>query len=54
MKSNDISHLSPTNTQLFADDTNLFIFGDNIMSVQNEAVHSITALIITDLLLVYL
>ena len=30
--------------KLFADDTNLFIFGDNIMSVQNEAVHSITAL----------
>ena len=28
---------------MFADDTNLFIFGDN-MSVQNEAVHSITAL----------
>jgi len=30
--------------KLFADDTNLFIFGNNIMSVQNEAVHSITAL----------
>ena len=29
---------------LFADDTNLFIFDDNIMSVQNEAVHSINAL----------
>ena len=29
---------------LFADNTNLFIFGDNIMSVQNEAVHSINAL----------
>ena len=42
---NDIGNVVANDTiKLFADDTNLFIFGDNIMSVQNEAVHSITAL----------
>jgi len=30
--------------KLFADDINPSIFGDNTMSVQNEAVHSINAL----------
>ena len=42
---NDIGNAVANDTiKLFADDTNLFIFGDNIMSVQNEGVHSITAL----------
>jgi len=42
---NDIGNAVANDTiKLIADDTNLFIFGDNIMSVQNEAVHSITAL----------
>jgi len=42
---NDIGNAVANDTiKLFADDTNLFIFGDNIMIVQNEAVHSINAL----------
>ena len=42
---NDIGNAVTNDTiKLFADDTNLFIFGDYVMNVQNEAVHSITAL----------
>ena len=42
---NDIGNAVANDTiKLFADDTNLFIFGDNIMIVQNEAVHCINAL----------
>jgi len=42
---NDIGNAVANDTiKLFADDTNVIIYGDNIMSVQNEAVHSINAL----------
>ena len=42
---NDIGNAVANDTiKLFAGDTNLFIFGDKIMRVQNEAVHSINAL----------